>query len=280
MPLLSANNIGFQYADKWILRNISFDTRQGELIGIIGPNGSGKTTLLRILSGILVPKEGVVRIQGTSVHRMPRNSLAKLVAVVSQTPPSAFPFSVQEMVLMGRSPHLGRCSFESEADFRIARQAMELTDTFSFQKKNMNELSGGERQRVLIARALAQEPRIMVLDEPLTFMDIRHQLALMDLIKTLTRDQALTVIVVIHDINMASLYCDRMILLDAGRIYAMGLPETVITQQCMEAVFRTRVTVSRCLLTGSPQVTLLGSTIPLLKKTEERMERGSSNQSD
>jgi iron complex transport system ATP-binding protein len=211
---------------------------------------------------------------------MARNDLAKRVAVVSQNSPEVFPFTVQETVLMGRSPHLGKWRFEDKADFRIARRAMELTDTISFQRRSLNELSGGERQRVLIARALAQEPRIMLLDEPMAFLDIRHQLTLLDLIKGLTRERAMTAIVVTHDINMASLYCDRMILLDDGRIHAMGSPGDVITEACIEAVYRTRVSVSRRPETGLPQVTLLGSIPRCFHEQQERINQGCYNRSD
>jgi iron complex transport system ATP-binding protein len=261
MSILNVDNIGFQYTDQWILRDVSFDARQGELIGIIGPNGSGKTTLLKVLGGILAPREGCVRIQGEPVHEMPRRRLAKIISGVSQNTPAVFPFTAQEVVLMGRSPHLGKWRFEGEADFRIVRQAMALTETLSFRTRSMNELSGGERQRVLIARALAQEPKIMLFDEPLTFMDIRHQIALLDLLKNLTCGQALTVIVVIHDINMAALYCDRVVLLHAGRVHAMGPPGDVITESGIAEVFRTNVSVNRHPVTGSPQVTLLGAII-------------------
>lgn len=268
MPILSLETTGFRYSDTWVLRNVSFNVSEGEFVGIIGPNGSGKTTLLKVMNGILTPQEGYVRIRGMAVHKMKKNDLAKLMAIVPQNSPMVFPFNVEEVVLMGRSPYLGNFQFEGETDFRIANQAMDITDTYSLKTRSMNELSGGERQRVLIARALAQQPRIMLLDEPMTFLDIRHQLVLFDLVKTLTTDQALTVIAVTHDINMASLYCDRIVLLDAGRIRAIGSPQEVITEACIEDVYRTKVSIGTNPVTGVLQVTLLGAASKFSKREQ------------
>jgi iron complex transport system ATP-binding protein len=268
MPILKLETVGFKYSEAWALRNVSFEVREGEFVGVIGPNGSGKTTLLKVINGMLRPQEGRVRINGSAPHEMKRDALARLVAVVPQNSQMVFPFSVQEIVLMGRSPHLGRLRFEGEADFLIARRAMESTETLSLKTRSMNELSGGERQRVLIARALAQQPRIMLLDEPMAFLDIRHQLALLDLIKALTREQPLTVIAVTHDINMASLYCDRIVLLNAGLIHAAGSPVEVVTEACIEEVYRTRVSVVINPVTGVPQVNLLGPAAACFRKEQ------------
>jgi iron complex transport system ATP-binding protein len=259
MPIIKLQHIGFRYDGDWVLRNISFEVHKGEFVGIIGPNGSGKTTLLKILDGIFTPQEGEMWIDETPSGKLKREHLAKIIAVVPQESLMIFPFTVQEIVLMGRAPHLGKWRFEGDTDFRITRQAMEMTYTLSLMKRNMNELSGGERQRVLIARALAQQPQIMLLDEPTAFLDIRHQIEFFDLIKALNKDQALTVIGVSHDINLASLYCDRIILLRSGDIHCMGSPEEVITEANIKEVYKTDVTVDRNPMTGQPRVTLLSS---------------------
>ena len=256
MPLLSVDGVSFKYGEQWVLRGIGFEVAKGDFLGIIGPNGSGKTTLLRVIDGILKPQEGEVRLEGTEVGRLRREALARSVAVVPQYSALAFPFSVEEVVLMGRSPHLGRWRFEGERDLRIAREAMEMTDTLALAARDMESLSGGERQRVLIARALAQEPRLMLLDEPTAFLDIRHQVDFFDRIRALNRERGLTVIAVTHDINLAAHYCDRIILLKDGRIEAAGPVEDVITEEHIRKAYETKILVDRHPGTGSPRITL------------------------
>jgi iron complex transport system ATP-binding protein len=258
MAILKAEGIGLRYTDNgWVLRGISLEVAQGDFIGIIGPNGSGKTTLLRVIDGVLSPQEGCVYLDGVPVRKMKRDALARTVAVVPQETAMVFPFTAHEVVLMGRSPHLRQWGFEGEADLRIARRVMELTDTASLMNRNMNTLSGGERQRVLIARALAQEPKIMLLDEPTAFLDIRHQIEFFDLIKTLNREQRLSVLAVTHDVNLASLYCDRIVLLQNGSIHSEGRPEEVITAGNIRKVYGIEVIVEKNTATGLPQVTPL-----------------------
>ena len=259
MSIIKLEQIGFKYNEHQVLKNVSFEVKRGEFLGILGPNGSGKTTLLNVIDGILIPQEGELWINGTSCNKLKRENLAKIIAVVPQESLMLFPFTVQEIVLMGRAPHLGKWRFEGETDFRIAHQAMEMTDTLSLMNRSMNALSAGERQRVLIARALAQQPQIMLLDEPTAFLDIKHQIDFFDLIKTLNKNQTLTVIGVTHDINLASLYCDRIILLRDGHIHCMGSPEEVIAESHIREVYETNVTVDRNPVTGQPRVTLLSS---------------------
>jgi len=255
MSILQADKINFSYNGAWVLRDVTFEIQTGDFVGLIGPNGSGKTTLLKLIDDILQPLEGTIRIHGTPVRQMKREALAKIVAVVPQESPMIFPFMVQEVVLMGRAPHLGKWRFEGEKDFAIVRRAMEMTDTLALSGRNMNRLSGGERQRVLIARALAQEPQLMLLDEPTAFLDIRHQVEFFNLIKTLNVNQGLTVMAVTHDINLASLYCDRIILLKEGRIRVTGSPAEVITEDHIQAVYETPVMVDQHPVTGLPRVT-------------------------
>lgn len=275
MSIIKLELIGFRYNDHWVLKNVSFEVDRGEFIGIIGPNGSGKTTLLKVIDGILMPQEGDIWINSTSCNKLKRETLAKMIAVVPQESLMIFPFTVQEIVLMGRAPHLGKWRFEGETDFRIAHQAMEMTDTLSLMDRGMNALSGGERQRVLIARALAQQPQIMLLDEPTAFLDIRHQIDFFDLIKTLNKNQSLTVIAVTHDINLASLYCDRIILLRSGSIFCMGSPGEVIAESHIKEVYETNVTVDRNPVTGHPRVTLLSS---LPSEGGSRLDSGAAPQ--
>jgi iron complex transport system ATP-binding protein len=259
MTILQVRDIGFRYSNQWVLKKISFEAGKGEIIGIIGPNGSGKTTLLKVIDGILFPQEGDVLIQGASIRHIKRNVLAQLVAVVPQETYMIFPFRVAEVVLMGRYPHLGRLVFESKHDYHIAKNAMEKTDILSFADRKVHQLSGGERQRVWIARALAQEPQIMLLDESTAFLDIRHQVALFDLIKSVNKKEGLTVIVVTHDINLAVQYADRIILLSEGAIHCLGSSDEVITEQHIKEVYETNVKVDKNPVTGKPRVTLLSS---------------------
>jgi iron complex transport system ATP-binding protein len=275
MSLIDVTQVGFKYDAHWVLRKVSFEVRQGEFMGIIGPNGSGKTTLLKIIDGILKPQEGECRINGIPCRRFKRMELARKIAVVPQDAGIVFPFSVLEVVLMGRTPHMGKLTFEDEKDFRIAERAMKMTDTLSFRNRSMNALSGGERQRVLIARALAQEPQILLLDEPTALLDIRHQMDFFDLVKNLSESQHLTVIAVTHDINLASNYCDRVVLLKEGQVYGTGFPQDVILESNIKEVYDANVLVDRNPITGKPRVTLLSSS---LSDTGSRFDAGAAPQ--
>ena len=259
MSIIKLSGVGFRYNTDWVLRNISLDISRGEFIGILGPNGSGKTTLLKILDGILKAQEGEVQINGVPENVIKRSHLAKTIAVVAQDVEMIFSFTVLEIVLMGRSPHLSKWQFEGETDFRIAREAMQLTDTLSLANRRMSSLSGGERQRVMIARALAQEPQILLLDESTAFLDIRHQVDFFDLIKSLNERSDLTVVAVTHDINLASLYCDRLILMKSGQIHGLGTPDEVIEEKNIKDVYETSVAVDQSPETGRPRITILGS---------------------
>lgn len=255
MSILQIDHLHFAYNGSRVIRDVSFTVDKGDLLGLIGPNGSGKTTLLKLIDGILHPEEGTIRILGTPVRKINRMELAKIVAVVPQVSPMIFPFTVQEVVLMGRTPHLGKWRFEGKKDYAIIEQAMAKTDTLALAGRNMNRLSGGETHRVLIARALAQEPQILLLDEPTAFLDIRHQVDFLNLIQALNEEQGLTVIAVTHDINLASLYCKRIALLKEGKIQAIGRPEEVVTEEQIHAVYHTPVIVDRHPMTGRPRVT-------------------------
>lgn len=259
MSMIKLDGIGFRYQTHRVLKNVSFDVVKGEFLGILGPNGSGKTTLLKVIDGLLKPQEGGVWINDVPAGRLKKNNLAKTIAVVAQDFQMIFPVTVQEMVLMGRAPHLNKWRFEGETDFDIAREAMELTDTLSLAHRSMAALSGGERQRVLIARALAQQPQILLLDEPTAFLDIKHQVDFFDLVKSLNRRTNLTVVAVTHDINLAALYCERIALMKSGSLHCLGSPEEVITEENIQAVYETDVAVDQSPATRRPRITLLGS---------------------
>ena len=275
MAIVKTAGIGFSYERDRVLKDISFETREGEFLGIIGPNGSGKTTLLKIIDGILAAQQGSVAINGTDIRKIKRHDVAKIIAVVPQDSPVTFSFTVQEIVLMGRAPHLGRLRFEEQSDFEIVRKAMAMTDILPFAARSINELSGGERQRVLIARALAQQPQVILLDESTAFLDIKHQIAFFGLMKNLNKTEKLTVITVTHDINLASFFCDRVMLLNNGTIHSIGTPDEVITAPNIKEVYETDVMVDANPLNGLPRVTLMASS---LSDQGSRSEAGAAPQ--
>jgi len=257
MNKMSLENIWFRYGGgPWVIRDLSWSLSAGESWGVIGPNGSGKTTLLKVIDGILRPGRGDVLMDGMSIGGMSRRKLARLIAVVPQESEPVFSFTVEEIVLMGRAPYLTMFTFEGSRDRDIARNAMERTGVLPFARRSMRELSGGERQRVLIARALAQQPKVMLLDEPTAFLDIKYQKAVFDLITDLNREEGIAVVTVTHDLNLAALYCENLLLLSRGRVHSMGRPEEVITEERIASVYETEVKVDRDSETGCPRVIL------------------------
>ncbi|UCD70852.1 MAG: ABC transporter ATP-binding protein [Syntrophobacterales bacterium] len=257
MSNIDVKEIFFRYADQWVIEDLSFQVGGGEFWGIIGPNGSGKTTLLKVLYGLFTPQRGEVFIDGGELRRMKRSDIARKIAVVPQEHQINFPFTSIEVVLMGRSPYLGRLQFERRDDFEIAERAMELTNTLHFSRRPINELSGGERQRIIIARALAQEPEIILFDEPTANLDISHQVEFYELITRLNREKKLTILTVSHDINLASEYCRKILLLKGGRIFKMGSPREVVAEEYISHVYESRVLVDENPITGAPRITLL-----------------------
>ncbi len=254
MSAISLDNVCFRYADAWVLEDVSIRVHEGEFVGVIGPNGSGKTTLLRLMDGVIKPETGKIELEGAALESLGRRKIAQAIAVVPQESPDIFPFSVREIVLMGRAPHLPVFGFEGRKDMEVADRAMEMTGVLKLASRPIGSLSGGERQRALIARALAQQPRVMLLDEPTAFLDIRHQIAIFDLVSELRDREKLTVIAVTHDINLAALYSDRVILLNAGRVFSDGKPQDVITAANIESVYRTRIHVDSYPGTGLPRI--------------------------
>ncbi|HUL22865.1 MAG TPA: ABC transporter ATP-binding protein [Thermodesulfobacteriota bacterium] len=255
--MIEVHSISFRYHEDWVLQEVSFQVEKGEFVAVIGPNGSGKTTLLKILYRLLAPQQGEILFELVSMKKMDRADIAKRIAVVAQETHLLFPFTVLETVLMGRSPYLGNSIFESEKDLEIAKRAMEWTKVLPFSERPMDELSGGERKRVFIARALAQEPEVILLDEPTANLDIHHQIDFLDLILTLNRERGLTIIMASHDMNMASEFCDRLILLQGGRIYKMGPPGEVITRENIESVYGCQVWIDQHPISGMPRISLM-----------------------
>lgn len=252
--VLSCEQVSFSYGAVEVLSAISCEVSAGEILGLLGPNGSGKSTLVRLMSGVRVPRGGRVTYGGRDLQTYSRDELARAIAVVPQETAIELPFSVLEVVLMGRSPYLGKFGFESAHDLAVARRAMEHTGVVSLSMRDVHALSGGERQRVILARALAQEPRILLLDEPTAFLDIKHQVAVYDLMKQLSREQGLAVVAILHDLNLAALYCDRLVLLKAGRVFCQGAPEQVLTYANIKAVYETEVYIDLNDLTGKVQI--------------------------
>ncbi|MCL0093485.1 ABC transporter ATP-binding protein [Dehalococcoidia bacterium] len=241
--MLKLENVTLGYDRRTVLSDINLEVAPGELLGIIGPNGSGKSTLIKGICHLLTPKNGRVFIDGRDAASMGRSELASLVAVVPQTATLPEAFTGFEIVLMGRTPHLGLLRYESRSDFDIAWQAMEITKTQPFAERRVGELSSGERQRLTIARALTQEPKLILLDEPTAHLDINYQIETLDLVKDLCQEHDLAAIAALHDLNLAAQYCDRLIMLNGGGIHAEGSPKQVITAQHIKAVYGAEVCV-------------------------------------
>jgi iron complex transport system ATP-binding protein len=240
---LRLDNVSLGYGKRIVLHNVTLEAKPGEMLGIIGPNGSGKSTLIRGITRLIQPSCGKIFLDGSDISSINRQKLAQLVAVVPQNPTLPEPFTALEVVLMGRTPHLGLLRYEGKKDLAIVKGVMEATQTLAFAERRVGELSGGERQRLTIARALAQEPKIILMDEPTANLDINFQIETLDLARQLCLKQKLIVVVTLHDLNLASQYCDRLVLLSDGKIYCQGIPETVINAQTIKDVYGAEVYV-------------------------------------
>jgi len=254
---LQAQNVDFSYYNGLVLRDVGLTLRPGELVGLLGPNGSGKTTLLNVLSGLLTPRRGQVLIQGRDVRHLKRRQIARRLAVVPQDLVRPFGFTAYEVVMLGRTPHVRPLVGASQRDQQVVIQKMRLTSTWDLAQRPFGELSGGEQQRVILAMALAQEPQVLLLDEPVVHLDISHQVEILGLIKRLNRESQLTVLATMHDLNLAALYFDRLVLLDGGRVVSEGTPEQVLREERIQRVFGAAVKVQPHPTHHAPQVVLL-----------------------
>ncbi len=234
-PLFSVRGVRFAYHREEVLHIDALDLAAGEMVSIAGPNGAGKSTLLAVLAGLREPQAGECLLEGASLRARARRDVARIVSFVPQTLAVAFPFTVEQVVLMGRTPYCDGM-FESPDDLQHVRRAMDLTDCASLAGRDFRSLSGGERQRVILAAALAQTPRVLLLDEPTTFLDLRHQLSLYDVLAGLSRD-GLLVVTVTHDLNLARGFATRTVLMERGRIAADGPTANVLTAENIRRIF-------------------------------------------
>jgi len=256
-PVLTLRGVDFDYGATPVLRGIDLEVGRGELLGILGPNGSGKSTLLGLMDGVLDPKRGTIEITGIPLKDLGRGAVARKIAMVAQENRFRFSFSVMQLVLMGRFPYLKPLRMEGEEDMAVARGALEATHCIELADRSIHELSGGEKQRALIARALAQEPQAILLDEPTSFLDLRFKREIFRLIGRLSREKGLSVVVVSHDIDLVSQYCSRILMLKDGAVFEVGEPQAVIIAPNVEAVFDCPVRIERHPVTGRPRVSVL-----------------------
>jgi iron complex transport system ATP-binding protein len=252
---IQIDGLAFTYGERRVLDGISLAVEKGEMIGILGPNGSGKTTLLKILSAVLYGS-GKVELNGKNIRSYGRRELSRLFAVVPQESQINFPFTVAEIVLMGRASHHSPLCLEGERDLEAARKSLEATETAALADRYLHELSGGEKQRVMIARALAQEPEILLLDEPAAFLDLKHQVRVFELMRRLNRERGLTIVAALHDLNLAALFFPRLALLSGGKIYRDGPARDVLSEKNIEEVYGVRVRVELDASLERPQVFL------------------------
>lgn len=254
---VNIKNLSYSYGTFSVLKNISFDVKKSDFFIIIGPNGSGKTTLMKIIAGIIKSQKKRLEILGNRIETYSRKALARKIAFVPQISAIDFPFTVAELVYMGRSPYLGLLGVEQKKDIEIVREAIAFTEMESLAHRKCDQLSGGERQRAFIARAICQQPRIILLDEPTAALDLAHQVKIMDLMEKLKQDKNITIIMVSHDVNLAAMYADRLLMLNNGKIVNIGTPSEVLTYQSLEKTYGCRLLVDKSPIDKSPRVTLV-----------------------
>jgi iron complex transport system ATP-binding protein len=255
MNALEAKNIQFYYDKTQIFDNISMSLSQGEFLGIIGPNGAGKSTMLRLLCGILRPKQGEIQLFGKNLREQSQRTVAQNIAFVPQETHFALNFSVEDVVLLGRYPYKRPFQPEDQEDHAAVEYALNAANVDQFRERPINSLSSGERQRAVIARALAQAPKILLLDEPTSHLDLHHQHTIMELLERLNKE-GISIAIVHHDLNLASLYCKNLILIHEGKVYAEGKPADLLNKRMLKEVYGTEVTIVRHPEKNVPQIFL------------------------
>lgn len=254
MSMIEIKNLDFKFGKENVLKHISLNVDKGKFYSIIGPNGSGKTTLLRNISRVLQPIKNTVFINNEDISFLKQKEIARTMAVVPQNTNIDFDFTALDIVMMGRAPHIKRFAMESEDDFKKVREAMEITNTWSLREKNINHLSGGERQRVIVARAIAQDTEVILLDEPVSNLDLYHQVEVMNTVKALAESRNIIVVAVLHDLNLASNYSDHIFLMNGGKLFCEGTPEEVITEEKINDVYKVKVSLTRNPFTNKPHI--------------------------
>lgn len=258
-PLIAVDDASLSLSRNAIIDDVSLQLFRGEMLGILGPNGAGKSTLLKMMAGLIKPDSGDILLQEKRLADIPAATRARRIAYTPQQPAS-HPFTAIEMVLMGRYPHLQRFQLEDSQDRTIAERAMQQTETLEFKSRRVDTLSGGERQRTVLARALAQRADALLMDEPASSLDIRHQLLCLNILKTQARQHNKAVCAVMHDINLASRFCDRIAVMHKGRIIRCGTPQQTIIPSLINKVFRVNTRIHTDPKTNRPQITLLNPT--------------------
>jgi len=251
--ILKVKNVSFSYDSIEALKGVSFEAEEGKILGIIGPNGSGKTTLIKCINKVLKPQEGVVLLDDINLATLNQKEIAQKIGVVPQFS-FRFPFTVFDTVLMGRFPYLKRFAREKKEDFDIVEECFNLCGISHLAERLITEISGGEYQKVIIARALAQRPEVLLLDEPTLHLDINHQIEILELLKSLAKKKNLIVIMVSHDLNLAARFSDKILILKKGKIFKVGLPDEVFTPSVLKEVYGIEVEVLKDKITGSVNI--------------------------
>jgi iron complex transport system ATP-binding protein len=254
---LKLRGVSFSYSNGRILDDVNLIIQPGEMVALLGPNGSGKTTLIKLASGILKPAQGEIWLDGSRLDNLSRRAVARKLAIVPQHFNLSFAFTAEEVVALGRIPFLGTLSTEKEVDHTAVNESFELAGISHLRRRRFDELSGGERQKVVLAMALAQQPELLLLDEPTLHLDIAQQVEILELVRRLNRERKVTVLAAVHDLNLAALYFDRIVMLHRGALAADGTPAAVLTQDRIKEVFSASVQVQTHPLTGTPQIIVL-----------------------
>lgn len=266
---LTLSGVDFSYGNGLVLNNLAIDVAPGEMVALLGPNGCGKTTLLKLASGILRPQNGTACIGGRDMRAMGRKDVARRLAVLPQEFDMPFAFTVGEVVLLGRTPYIKTFGSETELDRQKSRNALDLVGVRHLERRLFPTLSGGEKQKVLLAMALAQEPKLLLLDEPTANLDIHHLVEVLELVCRLRQENGLTVVAAMHDLNLAALFFPRLIVLKAGAVCVDGPPASVVTPDIIEQIFGTRVEVEGHHVTGVPQIVIVPQSARNAKKGQD-----------